>query len=282
MNPGASSSSNIGARGSARLGFFTAVSFGYAFLYLPIVLLVLYSFNDSRLVTVWGGFSTRWYTALFDNQVLLTAAWRSLQVAVSSASLATLVGLAAGLALVRLSGWRRALLMACFGSLLVMPDVLIGLSMLLLFVNLEQWVGWPAGRGLTTVSLAHMTFASAYVAVVVRARLLQVDQAIEEAARDLGARPGQAFWLVTVPQIRPALISGWLLAFTLSLDDLVVASFVSGPGSSTLPMVIYSSVRLGVTPEVNALATLLIVAVALGVITAAWINRLVFKPPTPR
>lgn len=269
---------NIGARGPARLGFVTAVSFGYAFLYIPIVLLVLYSFNDSRLVTVWGGFSTRWYSALFENQILLTAAWRSLQVAVTSATLATLVGLAAGLALVRLSGLRRALLMACFGSLLVMPDVLIGLSMLLLFVNLEQWAGWPAGRGLTTVSLAHLTFASAYVAVVVRARLMQVDPAIEEAARDLGARPGRAFWLVTVPLIRPALISGWLLAFTLSLDDLVVASFVSGPGSSTLPMVIYSSVRLGVTPEVNALATLLIAAVALGIISAALINRLVSRP----
>ncbi|MCC5886175.1 MAG: ABC transporter permease subunit [Gammaproteobacteria bacterium] len=274
MSPG----TNIGARGPARLGFVTAVSFGYAFLYIPIVLLVLYSFNDSRLVTVWGGFSTRWYGALFENQVLLTAAWRSLQVAVTSASLATLVGLAAGLALVRLTGMRRALLMACFGSLLVMPDVLIGLSMLLLFVNLEQWVGWPAGRGLTTVSLAHLTFASAYVAVVVRARLMQVDHSIEEAARDLGARPGQAFWLVTVPLIRPALISGWLLAFTLSLDDLVVASFVSGPGSSTLPMVIYSSVRLGVTPEVNALATLLIAAVALGVISAALINRFLSRP----
>ncbi|MCC5871182.1 MAG: ABC transporter permease subunit [Gammaproteobacteria bacterium] len=273
---------NTQARGTARLGFLTAVSFGYAFLYIPIVLLVLYSFNDSRLVTVWGGFSTRWYSALFENQVLLTAAWRSLQVAVTSASLATLVGLAAGLALVRLSGFRRGLLMACFGSLLVMPDVLIGLSMLLLFVNLEQWVGWPAGRGLTTVSLAHLTFASAYVAVVVRARLLQVDSSIEEAARDLGARPGQAFWLVTVPLIKPALISGWLLAFTLSLDDLVVASFVSGPGSSTLPMVIYSSVRLGVTPEVNALATLLIAAVALGLLSAALINRFISRPDSSR
>ncbi len=273
---------NTQARGTARLGFLTAVSFGYAFLYVPIVLLVLYSFNDSRLVTVWGGFSTRWYSSLFENQVLLTAAWRSLQVAVTSASLATLVGLAAGLALVRLSGFRRGLLMACFGSLLVMPDVLIGLSMLLLFVNLEQWVGWPAGRGLTTVSLAHLTFASAYVAVVVRARLMQVDTSIEEAARDLGARPGQAFWLVTVPLVRPALISGWLLAFTLSLDDLVVASFVSGPGSSTLPMVIYSSVRLGVTPEVNALATLLIAAVALGVISAALINRFLSRPDSQR
>lgn len=270
------------ARGPARLGFLTAVSFGYAFLYVPIVLLVIYSFNDSRLVTVWGGFSTRWYSSLLDNQVLLTAAWRSLQVATISATLATLVGLAAGLALVRLSGLRRALLMACFGSLLVMPDVLIGLSMLLLFVNLEQWLGWPAGRGLTTVSLAHLTLASAYVAVVVRARLLQVDGSIEEAARDLGARPGQAFWLVTVPLIKPALISGWLLAFTLSLDDLVVASFVSGPGSSTLPMVIYSSVRLGVTPEVNALATLLIAAVALGVISAAIINRMISRPDARR
>jgi len=270
------------ARGPARAGFITAVSFGYAFLYVPIVLLVIYSFNDSRLVTVWGGFSTRWYSALLDNPVLLTAAWRSLQVATISASLATLVGLAAGLALVRLSGLRRALLMASFGSLLVMPDVLIGLSMLLLFVNLEQWLGWPAGRGLTTVSLAHLTLASAYVAVVVRARLLQLDTSIEEAARDLGARPGQAFWLVTVPLIKPALIAGWLLAFTLSLDDLVVASFVSGPGSSTLPMVIYSSVRLGVTPEVNALATLLIAAVALGVISAAWIHHMISRPDTRR
>lgn len=263
----------VRARGPMRFGFVTAVCFGYAFLYIPIVLLVLYSFNASRLVTVWGGFSTRWYASLLENEALLRAAFRSLQVAVTSASLATLVGLAAGLALVRLSGIRRALLLACFGSLLVMPDVLIGLSMLLLFVNLDQWLGWPAGRGLTTVALAHMTFASAYVAVVVRARLLQADGSIEEAARDLGARPGQAFRLVTLPLIRPALISGWLLAFTLSLDDLVVASFVSGPGSSTLPMVIYSSVRLGVTPEINALATLLILAVTLGIVSAALINR---------
>ncbi len=260
------------ARGPSRYGFVAAVAFGYAFLYVPIVLLVLYSFNDSRLVTVWGGFSTRWYGALFENESLLRAAGRSLQVAAISATGAMLLGLVAGLALVRLSGVGRGLLLAAFGSLLVMPDVLIGLAMLLLFVNLEQWIGWPGGRGLTTVALAHLTFASAYVAIVVRARLTQVDPAIEEAARDLGAQPGQAFWLVTVPLITPALVSGWLLAFTLSLDDLVVASFVSGPGSSTLPMVVYSSVRLGVTPEINALATLLISGVTLGIMVAAGLT----------
>ncbi|MEQ8234582.1 MAG: ABC transporter permease subunit [Gammaproteobacteria bacterium] len=245
---------------------------GFLFLYLPIATLVVYSFNASQLVGVWGGFSTRWYAALLGNTQVLEAAWLSVRVAVLNASLAVVLGTACALALVRCVPFRgRALLGALAAAPLVMPEVILGLALLLLFVAFEQVIGWPAGRGTTTIVIAHVTFSMAYVTVVVQARLVGMDPALEEAALDLGASPARAFLGVTLPLLAPALVAGWLLAFTLSLDDLVVASFVSGPGASTLPMVIYSKVRLGLSPEVNALATLLIAAVAIALAVAALV-----------
>lgn len=247
-----------------------ALWLGYAFLYVPIFLLIGYSFNDSRLVTVWGGFSTRWYGELFRNDQLLSAAWLSLQVAAISASFAVVLGTIAGLALARWGRFRgRTLFGGMITAPLVMPEVITGLSMLLLFVALEQLTGWPNGRGMTTITIAHTTFAMAYVAVVIQSRMSSLDGSLEEAAMDLGARPGKVFFVITLPIIAPAIVSGWLLAFTLSLDDVVIASFVSGPGSTTLPMVIFSSVKFGVTPQINALATIMVVVVAIGILIAS-------------
>ena len=237
---------------------------GFLFLYLPIVLLVVFSFNESRLVTVWGGFSTKWYGELFRNQQILGAAWLSFKIAAMNATGATVLGTIAGLALARFGNFRgRPLLTGLATAPLVMPEVITGLSLLLLFVAMEQAIGWPAGRGITTITIAHMTFSMAYVTVVVQSRLATLDQSLEEAAMDLGARPAKVFFLITMPIILPAILAGWLLAFTLSWDDLVITSFVTGPGSSTLPVVIFSKVRLGVSPDINALATLLILAVAI-------------------
>lgn len=247
---------------------------GFAFLYAPIVSLVIFSFNRSRLVTVWGGFSTKWYAELLRDPQILDAAWLSLKIAFISATLALILGTMASVALVRFGRIRgRTLLTGMTTAPLVMPEVITGLSLLLLFVAMEATLGWPAGRGLTTIIIAHTTFCLAFVAVVVQSRLSDMDASLEEAARDLGAGPLRVFFDVTLPVIAPALVSGWLLAFTLSLDDLVIASFVSGPGSSTLPMVIFSKVRLGVSPDVNALATIIIGIVALGVLTAALLLR---------
>ncbi len=247
----------------------TLVVFGYAFLYLPILILVGYSFNASDRVTVWQGFSTRWYSALLQDEQILGAAWLSLRIAVMSATVATGLGLMAGYVMVRFGRFRtRALFSAMLAAPLVVPEVITGLSLLMLFIALESAIGWPGGRGVTTITIAHITFCTAYVAVVVQSRLSQLDPAMEEAAMDLGARPWRTFFLVTVPLLAPALVAGWLLAFTLSIDDLVIASFVSGPGASTLPMVIFSKVRLGLSPEVNALAVLLISAVIVGVSVA--------------
>lgn len=247
---------------------------GFLFLYAPIVSLVVFSFNENKLATVWSGFSTQWYVALSQNPQILGAAWISLKVAVVSASLATALGTLAAYALVRFGRFRgRSLLTGMSAAPLVMPDVITGLSLLLLFVALEQAIGWPAGRGMTTIIIAHTTFCMAYVTVVVQSRLSDMDQSLEEAAMDLGARPVRVFFDVTVPVIAPALVAGWLLAFTLSLDDLVVASFVTGPGASTLPMVIFSKVRLGVSPDINALATIIIAIVALGVFVASVLMR---------
>ncbi len=244
---------------------------GFAFLYAPILSLVIYSFNDSRLVTVWGGFSTRWYGALLNDRQILDAAWISLQVGVAAATLATVIGTLAAYALTRHGRFRgRTLLGGIVTAPLVMPEVIVGLSLLLLFVALEDLAGWPAGRGFTTLVIAHATFGAAFAAVVIQARIGSLDRAIEEAAQDLGARPLRVFVDVTLPGLAPALVSAWLLAFTLSLDDVVIASFVSGPGASTLPMVIFSKVRLGVSPEVNALATLVILVVSLAIGLAAW------------
>lgn len=247
----------------------TALVFGFAFLYIPILSLIVYSFNRSRLVTVWAGFSTEWYGRLFENQQILDAAWLSLKIAAINATGAVMLGTLAGLALARFGRFRgRTLLSSMTTAPLVMPEVITGLSLLLLFVAMEQLFGWPAGRGVTTITIAHMTFTMAYVTVIVQARLANMDDSLEEAAMDLGARPAKVFFLVTLPIIAPALISGWLLAFTISLDDLVIASFVAGPGSSTLPMVVFSKVRLGVSPDINALATIMVVLVTIGVVIA--------------
>jgi putrescine transport system permease protein len=250
---------------------YTAMAFGYAFLYLPIFSVIVYSFNRSRLVTVWGGFSTQWYGKLFENRQILDAAERSFAIATLSASLAVVVGTAAGLTLSRFGRFPgRGLLSLMSSAPLVMPEVMLGLSSLLLFVSLQQAIGWPE-RGMTTITVAHVTFTACYVTVVVRSRLTQMDHSLEEAAMDLGARPWKVFFVITLPLIAPALAAGWLLAFTLSLDDLVIASFTSGPGASTLPMVVYSKVKLGVTPEINALATLIVCLVATAVTLAGWL-----------
>lgn len=242
---------------------------GFVFLYAPIVSLVVFSFNESKLVTVWGGFSTKWYGELFRDPQILEAAWISLKVGVASATLAVIIGTMASHALIRYTRFRaKTLLSAITTAPLVMPEVIIGLSLLLLFVAMEGLLGWPAGRGMMTIIIAHSTFGAAFSAVVIQSRMVDMDMSIEEAARDLGASPARVFFDVTLPAIAPALVSGWLLAFTLSLDDLVIASFVSGPGSSTLPMVIFSKVRLGVSPDVNALATIIIGIVSLGIIAA--------------
>jgi putrescine transport system permease protein len=242
---------------------------GFAFLYIPVASLIVYSFNASKLVTVWGGFSTKWYGELLHNRQILSAAWLSLQVATASATLAVVLGTIAGLVLARFGPFKgRTLLSGLTTAPLVMPEVITGLSLLLLFVTMEQLIGWPAGRGMTTIIIAHVTLTMAYVTVIVQSRLAQMDDSLEEAAMDLGARPFKVFFLITLPIIAPALMSGWLLAFTLSLDDLVITSFVAGPGSSTLPMVIFSKVRLGVSPDINALATILVTIVTIGVIIA--------------
>ncbi len=244
---------------------------GFAFLYIPVALLVIYSFNNSRLVTVWGGFSTRWYGELLRNEQILNAAKLSLEVAAVSATLAVALGTLAGLVLARFGPFKgRTLLSGLTTAPLVMPEVITGLSLLLLFVTMEQLIGWPAGRGMTTIVISHITLTMAYVTIIVQSRLAQMDDSLEEAAMDLGARPFKVFFLITLPIIAPALMSGWLLAFTLSLDDLVITSFVAGPGSSTLPMVIFSKVRLGVSPDINALATILVAIVAVGVVVAGY------------
>mgnify|MGYP003386026380 FL=1 len=247
---------------------------GFIFLYAPIISLIIYSFNKSKLVTVWGGWSVKWYVELFNNQQIIDAALVSLNVAFITATLSVILGVLAGYVLSRMGKFPGKLIVSGWVSApLIMPEVITGLSLLLLFVSLENLIGWPAGRGITTIIIAHTTFCMAYVAVIVQSRLAQMDDSLEEAAMDLGAKPHSLFFLVTLPIISPAIISGWLLAFTMSLDDLVIASFVSGPGNSTLPMVIFSKIRLGVTPEVNALATIMILIVAIGVISAMWQMR---------
>jgi putrescine transport system permease protein len=250
------------------------LAFGYAFLYIPLAFVIVYSFNDSRIATIWGGFSTRWYGELIRNDQILDAALLSLRVALTSATFATILGTIAGLALARFGRFKgRNLFSGMISSPMVMPEVITGLSLLLLFVTLQQLTGWPGQRGFTTITIAHTTFSMAYVAVIVQSRLLSMDESLEEAAMDLGGKPLRVVFDITLPLIAPAMIAGWLLAFTLSLDDLVIASFVSGPGSSTLPMYIFSKVKLGVSPDINALATLIIVAVTLGVLVAWMATR---------
>lgn len=241
---------------------------GFIFLYLPIIILIIFSFNESKLVTVWGGWSTKWYAELLQNQGIKDAAWVTLKVAFFSATVAALLGTVAGMTLSRFGRFRgRTLFSGMIYAPMVMPDVIIGLSLLLMFVALS------IDRGIATITIAHITFSMCYVAVVVQSRLSSFDDSIEEAALDLGCTPAKTFLFITLPVIFPAVISGWLLAFTMSLDDLVIASFASGPGSTTLPMKIYSQVRLGVTPEINAVSTILVGLVASGVLLASYINR---------
>ena len=247
---------------------------GLLFLYLPMAVLVVYSFNSSRLVTVWAGFSTQWYAALFRDQQILSAVWTSLEIAFFAASMAVCLGTVAAFVMTRFGRFRgKTALSSMVTAPLVMPEVITGLSLLLLFVQMAQLTGWPADRGAVTIWIAHTTFCSAYVAVVVAARLRELDSSIEEAAMDLGSPPLKTFFFVTLPIISPALVAGWLLAFTLSLDDLVIASFVSGPGANTLPMVVFSSVRMGVSPKINALATLIILTVSLATFLAWYFMR---------
>lgn len=247
---------------------------GLLFLYLPLLLLTIYSFNASRLVTVWAGFSTMWYSELFQDEQLISAVWMSLRIAFYNACMALILGTMAAFILARFRRFRGK---AAFSSMvtapMVMPEVITGLSLLLMFVTLSDWIGWPVERGMMTIWIAHVTFSIPYVAVVVGSRLREVDQSIEEAALDLGATPLKTFFLIIIPSLFSALAAGWLLAFTLSLDDLVIASFVSGPGATTLPMVVFSSVRLGISPKINALATLIILVVSMLAFVGWWLMR---------
>ncbi|MFC4218341.1 ABC transporter permease [Pseudophaeobacter arcticus] len=253
-----------------RMSWFNTVSLtlGFAFLYVPMLILVIYSFNESKLVTVWAGFSTKWYGELMQNEAFLDAAWVTIKVAIASSTFATVLGTMAAYVLVRGGRFKgRTLFSGMIYAPLVMPEVITGLSLLLLFI------GIGLDRGVWTIVLAHTTFSMCYVSVVVSSRLMTFDRSLEEAALDLGCSPSEAFRLVTLPIIAPAVISGWLLAFTLSLDDLVIASFTSGPAATTLPIKIYSAVRLGVSPEINALSTLMIAVVTIGVLTASLVNK---------
>ncbi len=261
----------MSARALTRLSPFNMVSLalGFAFLYLPLVILVIYSFNASRLVTVWGGWSTRWYRELLNDPAMMEAAWMSLRVGVTSATLATILGTMAAVALSRGDDFRgRTLFSGMLHAPLVMPEVITGLSLLLLFIAVE------AERGFWTVTAAHTTLTMCFVAVIVQSRLNDLDRSLEEAAMDLGCSPARAFLAVTLPIILPAIAAAWMLAFTLSLDDLVIASFTTGPGAATLPIRIYSEVRLGVKPQINAICTLMVAFVALIIVVASLVSKL--------
>jgi putrescine transport system permease protein len=250
----------------------TVLCFGFAFLYIPILSMMIFSFNGARLATVWGGFSTKWYAALWNNRQIMEALVLSLKIAVVSASFATILGTMIGFVMARFRRFRGRTLFAGMSTApLVMPEVITGISTLMFFILTAKWLGWPVERGFTTVTLAHITFSMVFVATIIQARLSQADRAIEEAAMDLGSRPWQVLWDITLPTAFPAILSGWLLAFTISLDDVVITSFTTGPGSTTLPLVIWSKVKLGVTPDVNALATLTVLVVGIGVAIAGAI-----------
>ena len=250
----------------------TMLCFGFAFFYIPILSMMVYSFNGSRLATVWGGFSTKWYVSLLSNKQVIAAAILWLKIAVVSATFATILGTMAGFALSRFRKFRgRTLFSGLVTAPLIMPEVITGISMLMFFILTANWIGWPGARGFSTITLAHITFSMVFVTTIVQARLGQADRAIEEAAMDLGSRPWQVLWDVTLPTAFPAILSGWLLAFTISLDDVVITSFTTGPGSTTLPLLIWSKVKLGVTPDINALATITVVVVGIGVALAGWV-----------
>jgi len=253
----------------------TVLCFGFAFFYIPILSMVVYSFNGSRLATVWGGFSTKWYVSLFSNRQVGAALLLSVQIALISATVATILGAMAGITLARFRRFRgRTLFSGMVTAPLIMPEVITGISSLMFFIMLAEWIGWPGQRGFTTITLAHITFSMVFVSTVVHSRMLQMDRAIEEAAMDLGSRPWQVMRDVTLPVISPALMSGWLLAFTISLDDVVITSFTTGPGATTLPLLIWSKVKLGVTPDINALATLIVLTVGICVAMAGIVmNR---------
>jgi putrescine transport system permease protein len=250
----------------------TVLCFGFAFFYIPILSMIVYSFNASRLATVWGGFSTKWYVSLLSNQQVWDALILSLQIAVVSATVATILGTMAGITLARFTKFRgRTLFSGLVTAPLIMPEVITGISALIFFILMADWIGWPGQRGFTTITLAHITFSMVFVTTIVNARMIQSDRAIEEAAMDLGSRPWQVLFDITLPVISPAIVSGWLLAFTISLDDVVITAFTTGPGSTTLPLLIWSKVKLGVTPDINALATLMVLTVGIGVIAAGFI-----------
>ncbi|HVW70378.1 MAG TPA: ABC transporter permease subunit [Steroidobacteraceae bacterium] len=251
----------------------TSLCLGIAILYVPIVTLIAYSFNASPLVNIWGGFSTQWYTELLHNQQLLDAALLSFEVAVTASTVAVVLGTLAAVALVRFTKFRgRLLLTGMVNAPLVMPEIITGITQLLLFVSMLQMFSWPH-RGFTTIVISHVVFCTAYATITVQSRLQSADRSLEEAAMDLGSGPARAFIEITLPIIAPALLSSWLLNFTLSLDDLVISSFVSGPGASTLPMLIYSKVKLGVSPDINALASIIICGVGTCVIAAGVLMR---------
>ncbi len=245
---------------------------GFGFLYAPILILVIYSFNESRLVTVWSNFSIKWYFELFRDKQMMDGVMLSLSIGVMSASMAVIIGTLAAFVLTRLGKFTGETGFAfLITAPMVMPEVITGLALLLLFVSMSSMFGWPTQRGAMTIWIAHVTFTAAYVTVIVRSRLREMDLSIEEAAQDLGATPFKVFFLITLPSIAPAIAAGWLLGFTLSVDDLVITSFVSGPNATTLPMVVFSSIRMGVSPKINALATLIILVVSIATFIAWWL-----------
>ncbi|MEZ5888695.1 MAG: ABC transporter permease subunit [Paracoccaceae bacterium] len=257
----------------------SVLAFGFAFFYVPILSMIVFSFNSARLATVWGGFSTKWYGKLFSNDQVLEAAWLSVRIALTSATVATILGTMAGIALARFKRFRgRTIFSGLVTAPLIMPEVITGISTLIFFILisnlLEATFGWKTQRGFTTITLAHITFSLTFVTAIIQSRLRDADIAVEEAAMDLGSRPWQVMKDITLPIISPAILSGWLLAFTISLDDVVITSFTTGPGSTTLPILIWSKVKLGVTPDINALATITVCVVGLGVIIAGiLLNR---------
>ncbi|MES2433081.1 MAG: ABC transporter permease subunit [Pseudomonadota bacterium] len=253
----------------------TVMCFGFAFFYIPILSMMVYSFNGSRLATVWGGFSTKWYVSLLSNKQVGAALLLSLKIAVTSATAATILGTMAGITLARFRRFKgRTLFSGLVTAPLIMPEVITGISSLMLFILMAKFLGWPSSRGFTTVTLAHITFSMVFVTTIIQSRMLQADRAIEEAAMDLGSKPWAVLFDVTLPVIFPAILSGWLLAFTISLDDVVITSFTTGPGNTTLPLLIWSKVKLGVTPDINALATLTVLVVGCGVALAGYLlNR---------
>lgn len=258
---------------------FGALVFGYGFLYVPILYLMVYSFNDSRIIGVWSGFSIHWYKKLFRDDALIRAVFNSFEIASIVATLAVAFGTMAAIAMVRFKRFRgKTLFSGLISAPLVMPEVITGLALLLMFVTLERAIGWPSERGVLTIIIAHITLTMAYVYLIVQSRLVDFDQSLIEAAMDLGAKPLTVFFKITLPLIFPSLLAGWLLAFALSLDDVVIASFVAGPGSTTLPILVFSSVRTGVTPELNALATIIVSIVSVGILISGFVmHRRAFR-----